>query len=81
VVARLRLELTGEEEQRLTKRYTKNQEAYRLYLEATYYFNKVTPTGMETSIDYCRKALKEDRNYALAYLGVSLGSSGSRSIR
>jgi serine/threonine-protein kinase len=70
VVAELRLQLTGDEEQRLTKRYTKNQEAYRLYLEATYYFNKVTPTGMDISIDLCRKALKEDPNYALAYLGL-----------
>jgi TolB-like protein/Tfp pilus assembly protein PilF len=70
VVAELRLQLTGEEEQRLTKRYTKNQEAYRLYLEATYHFNKVTPTSMETSLDFCRQALKEDRNYALAYLGL-----------
>jgi serine/threonine-protein kinase len=70
VVAEFRLQLTGEEEQRLTKRYTKNQEAYRLYLEATYHFNKVTPTGMDISIDYCRRALKEDPNYALAYFGL-----------
>src|SRR5262249_54517622 len=29
--------------------------------------------GMDISIDYCRRALKEDPNYALAYLGLGRG--------
>src|SRR5262249_13748730 len=41
VAVKLRLQLTGEEEQRLTKRYTEDPEAYLLYREATYHFNKV----------------------------------------
>jgi TolB-like protein/Tfp pilus assembly protein PilF len=70
VAANLRLHLTGEEDKRLTKRYTEDPEAYLYYREATYHFNKITPTGMEISIDYCRRALKEDSNYALAFLGL-----------
>jgi tetratricopeptide (TPR) repeat protein len=70
VAANLRLQLTGEEAKRLTKRYTEDPEAYLYYREATYHFNKVTPTGMDISIDFCRKALEKDRNYALAYFGL-----------
>jgi serine/threonine protein kinase len=34
---RLRLQLTGEQKQRLAKRYTQNVEAYQLYLKGRYY--------------------------------------------
>jgi TolB-like protein/Tfp pilus assembly protein PilF len=79
VAAKLRLRLTGEEEQRLTKRYTPDPEAYLLYREAIYHFGKVTEQGLETAIDYCQRALKKDPKYALAHatLGrcyVALGS-------
>jgi serine/threonine protein kinase len=70
VATNLRLRLTGEEDQRLTKRYTQDTEAYLLFREATYHFNKFTEAGLETSIDYCRRALKKDPNYALAYMGL-----------
>src|SRR5262249_20164379 len=65
VAANLRLRLTSEEEQRLTKRYTEDPEAYLLYREARYHFNKFTEAALETSIDYCRRALQKDPNYAL----------------
>src|SRR5262249_54813166 len=70
VAANLRLRLTGEEERRLTKRYTEDPDAYLLYREAMYHWNKFTETGQETSIDYCRRALRKDPNYALAYVGL-----------
>jgi serine/threonine-protein kinase len=73
VAAKLRLELTGEEDKRLTKRYTEDAEAYLLFREADYHFQKVTPSGLETSIEYCRRALKKDPNYALAYMGLGRG--------
>ena len=67
VAANLRLRLTGEEDQRLAKRFTDDPEAYLLYREATYHWNKFTEEGLNTSIEYCRRALKKDPNYAAAY--------------
>ena len=45
---RLRLRLTDEEKQRLTKRYTDNAEAYQLYLKGLFYWNKRSPDGLQT---------------------------------
>lgn len=38
----LRLRLTGEEKQRLVRRYTNDPEAYQLYLKGRYFWNKRT---------------------------------------
>lgn len=70
VAANLRLRLSGEEEQRLTKRDTADPEAYLFYSEATYHFNRFTEEAMLTSIGYCQRAIKKDPNYALAYAGL-----------
>jgi serine/threonine-protein kinase len=67
VAVNLRLRLTGEEEKRLTKRYTEDPEAYLLYREAIYHFNKFTEEGLTTAIEYCQRALKKDPRYAPAY--------------
>src|ERR1700737_1086129 len=42
---KLLFKLTGEEKKRLTKRYTENTEAYQLYLQGRYYWNKKTTAG------------------------------------
>ena len=39
---KLRLRLTGEDEKRLTRRYTENAEAYQAYLKGRYHWNKRT---------------------------------------
>ncbi len=68
---KLRLRLTGEEEKRLTRRYTENTEAYQLYLKGRYYWNKRTPEGIKTAIDYFQQAIEKDPNYALAFAGLA----------
>jgi TolB-like protein/cytochrome c-type biogenesis protein CcmH/NrfG len=68
---KLRLRLTSEEKQRLTKRYTENTEAYELYLKGRYYWNKRTEEGLKKGIDYFQQALTKDSNYGLAYAGLS----------
>jgi serine/threonine protein kinase/Tfp pilus assembly protein PilF len=67
----LRRRLTGEEERRLTKRYTENTEAYQLYLKGRYYWYKFTPEGYEKSLEYYRQAIDKDPAYALAYCGLA----------
>ncbi|MFL5245350.1 MAG: protein kinase domain-containing protein [Gemmataceae bacterium] len=71
IAANLRLHLTGEEERRLTKRDTEKPEAYQLYLQGRYFWNKRTAEGMKKGIDYFRRAIEIDRTYALAYAGLA----------
>jgi serine/threonine-protein kinase len=68
---KLRLKLTGEERQHLVKRYTQNTDAYRLYLQGRYHWNKRTPTGFNKAIDYFRQAIELDSSYAPAYAGMA----------
>jgi TolB-like protein/DNA-binding winged helix-turn-helix (wHTH) protein len=68
---KMRLRLTGEDEQQLTKRYTESVEAYRLYLRGRYFWNKVTREGLEKSLEYYHQAIDKDPNYALAYAGLA----------
>src|SRR5687767_7660350 len=66
----LKLKLTGDEEKRVTARYTENAEAYQSYLEARYHWSKYTRRGIEKAIIHFRHAIELDPNYALAYAGI-----------
>jgi TolB-like protein/Tfp pilus assembly protein PilF len=68
---KLRLRLTGDEKQRLTKRYTEDAEAYRLYLKGRYHWNKRNPEGLQKAVDYFQQALNRDPAYPLAYAGLA----------
>src|SRR6266702_2820726 len=68
---KLQLQLTGDQKQRLTKRYTENAEAYRLYLKGRYHWNKRSPDGVQKAVEYFRKALDKDPAYSLAYAGLA----------
>ncbi len=70
---KLRVKLSGADEQRLVKNYTANAEAYQLYLRGRFYWNKRTPKDIEKSIDYFNQAITVDPNYALAYAGLADG--------
>ena len=70
IAENLRLHLTGDEERRLRKRYTENGDAYENYLKGRYYFNKLTPDGVQKGIEYFRRAIEQDASYALAYVGL-----------
>ena len=71
IANRLRMRLTGEEEQRLTKRYTENSEAYQLYLRGRFWWNKRTEEGFNRAIDYFQQAIAVDPTYAMAYSGLA----------
>ncbi|MGI9068876.1 MAG: winged helix-turn-helix domain-containing protein [Pyrinomonadaceae bacterium] len=70
ITERLRLKVTRQEQQRLTRRHTENAEAYQLYLKGRYYFNKLTMDGVEKGIGYFQQAIDKDAHYALAYAGL-----------
>jgi TolB-like protein/Tfp pilus assembly protein PilF len=68
---KLRLRLTAEDRQRLTKRYTDNPDAYQLYLKGLYYWNKRSADGVQRSVEYFNRAIDADPTYALAYAGLA----------
>src|SRR6266567_4160660 len=67
----LTLRLSREENNRLTKRYTNNVEAYQLYLTGRYHWNKLTPPEITKSIGFFKEAIDLDPTYALAYFGLA----------
>ena len=70
LLVNLKLKLSGEEEQRITARYTENAEAYQAYLAGRYHWSRYTRTGIEKAIIHFRQALELDPNYALAYAAI-----------
>jgi len=71
IVDKLKLELLGEEKEKLVKRYTENTEAYNLYLKGRYFWNKKTGEGMRKGMAYFQQAIESDPTYALAYAGLA----------
>src|SRR5262245_1434329 len=67
----LALRLTGEDMQRLTKRYTQNAEAYQLYVKGVFYRDELNEEGLKKAVQYFEEAIKVDPNYAQAYAGLS----------
>ena len=70
IADKLRVKLTGAQQQRLTRRHTANAEAYQLYLKGRYYFNKLTVDGVQKGIDHHQQAIEKDPQYALAYAAL-----------
>ena len=66
----LRLHLSGEEKQKLLKRYTENTAAYHLYLKGRHYVNKRLPDWIRKGVEQFQLAIDLDPNYALAYAGL-----------
>ena len=71
VSEKLRVKLTGAEERRVTKDYTANAEAHRLYLRGRYHVYKLTQPEVQQGIIHLEKAIELDPAYALAYSGLS----------
>ncbi len=67
----LKLELGQEQENQLTKRQTKDIEAYNLYIQGRQLWNTRTREGMRDSIEKFELALNKDKNFALAHVGIA----------
>ena len=71
ITEKLRLKITGEERERLARRYTRDTEAYQLYLKGRFYWAKRTPDNVKKAMALYQQALDRDPNYALAYVGIA----------
>jgi TolB-like protein/Flp pilus assembly protein TadD len=67
----LRVRLTGAEQQQLAKRPTENLKAFQYYMQGRGYTQRRTREDLLEAVRYCEKAIEEDRNYALAYAGLT----------
>jgi len=71
IVDNLKVRLFEEDKLKLTKRYTENIEAYDLYLQGRFFWNKRTEDGLKKAIEYFEQAIETDPNYAQAYAGTA----------
>ena len=71
IVNQIRINLTPEERERLAKTPAVAPEAYENYLKGRYYWNKRTDENLTKAIGYFEEATRQDRQYALAYAGLS----------
>jgi len=71
IVDALRMQLSHKEKQTLQKRFTEDSQAYQLYLQGRFFWNKRDDEGLNIAIRYFEEALKKDPNYALAWAGLA----------
>jgi tetratricopeptide (TPR) repeat protein len=63
--------LTEDEKDSLQKRYTENAEAYQLYLQGRFFWNKRNENSLKTASRYFQNAIQKDPDYALAWAGLA----------
>jgi len=68
---KLRLKLTSAEKQQPAKRPTENLKAFQSYMQGRAHVQRRTREDALTAIRYYEKAIAEDNNYALAYVGLA----------
>ncbi len=71
IVDRLKVNLLGGEKESLIKRHTENLEAYELFLQGRFFWNKRTVDGFNMAMEYFEKAIDKDPEYALAHVGIA----------
>ncbi|NOR21878.1 MAG: hypothetical protein GQ476_04230, partial [Candidatus Aminicenantes bacterium] len=67
----LKSQLSPEDRQLLQKKPTDNLEAYNLYLQGRWFWNKRTDKGLKKAIEYFDQVIEVDSNYAQAYAGLA----------
>ena len=67
----LKVKLLSNEKQVVERPATKSIEAYSAYLKGRQHWNQRTREGSEKAMEYFRKAIELDPEYALAYAGLA----------
>jgi serine/threonine-protein kinase len=71
IVGTLKIEILGDKNAALVKPATKNLEAYNLYLQGRFFYNKRGKENLQKSEGFYEKAIEMDPTYALAYAGLA----------
>jgi adenylate cyclase len=67
----IKIKLFGAAKEAVLKKYTDNPEAYQLYLQGRFYYNKYDKHFFEKAIEHFNAAIKIEPKYALAYAGIA----------
>jgi len=73
IADKLKLQLNGDKDKPLVKKYTENMEAYHLYLRGRYYWNKRYEGGLQRGVEYFQQAIEQDPAYALCLALYRIG--------
>jgi len=65
----VKIKLLSSEKNAVLKKYTDNVEAYQLYLQGRFYYNKFTQDAVMKAIEYFDRSIAMDPNYAIAFSG------------
>jgi TolB-like protein/class 3 adenylate cyclase len=72
ILGALKVKLLGSEKAAVLKRYTDNTEAYQLYLQGRFHYNKWAGfEGYMKAVEYYNEAVKKDSEYVLAHTGLA----------
>ena len=71
VSLKLRSRADGGDHSQITRNYSPDSEAYRLYLQGRFNWNKRTVEGLRKGIEYFGQAIMRDQDYGLAYAGLA----------
>ena len=71
IADQLQAKLTGSEQTAISKKPTENPEAYQLYLQGRFFWNKRTAADLRKSIDFFDQAIAKDPKYGLAYAAAA----------
>ena len=71
IVNALKGNITPEEQKELSRQYTANPEAYKLYRKGLFFWNKGDQPGRDSAEIYYKRALDIDPDYSLAYTGLA----------
>ncbi|MEN8194569.1 MAG: hypothetical protein ABFS12_17245, partial [Bacteroidota bacterium] len=71
IVNEIKVTITPEEKLLISRSEEVDSEAYQLYLNGRYFWNKRSPESLYKGISYFNQAIKKDSSFALAYIGLA----------
>jgi TolB-like protein len=71
IASALRSTLTPDEQERLRRHPTDNLQAYELYIQGRFFWNRRTVQDIQRAIELFERATELDSTYALAYAGLA----------
>ena len=71
IAREVQVKLTPQEQTRLASVRLVDPEAYQAYVMGRYFWNKRTPEGLNTGLEYFEQALRHDPNYGSAFAGIA----------
>jgi TolB-like protein/Flp pilus assembly protein TadD len=71
IAAQIRATLNRQEQVALDNSKAVNPDAYEAYLKGRYFLNKRTGDGLRTAVEYFKRAIESDSNYAEAHSGLA----------